>query len=324
LKRPVAHQRSASDASKVMSLIEYAHLCETGVINMPEATLREFQELLLALKHPVTGLAIANRKWRLKIYPNCFVASDAITWIGQYYSCTRPLAMRVATYIQRAGYIDHCLNQHIIKDSYLFFRFVENPHTDGLDWSPATRRIVFKQKNINSPSNKKRTESTYDNPIQKQEKSFVSMNREIYDRVFDDTSLHAAVTITIECAENISTIDYSKIYASVDKAYELQPYCMIEVAGQVRKTSVKSGSNPKWDETFKFTMKSLPVTCNIVMFDKDKDTFFGNMIGYAQIKIDVVGLISSTMVSLKIPDDAKKRNESTQGIIQLRYRSDSL
>ncbi len=168
---------------QAMTMVQYAHLCEIKEIEMSEAVEKEFLELYEALRNPTTGLSIANRRHRLKTYNNCFIASDAITWLTQYYQCSRPIAIRVATYIQRRGLIDHVLNQYIIRDGYLFFKFVEQPHTDGLDWSPATRKHLTKTLKRFSLSPKREKDTLFDAPL-KNKLSDISKNRHAYDQIF--------------------------------------------------------------------------------------------------------------------------------------------
>jgi hypothetical protein len=242
-------RKSSIDPTKnlVMGIVEYAHICEVKEVQMTSRAEKQLRYLLEAFRHPITGLSIANRKYRLKTYNNVFIASDCITWLGQYFQCTRPVAMRVATFLQRQGIIDHCLHQHIIKDSYLFFKFNELPHSDGLDWSPKTRKHVFKQKSkYGSPMTK---EHSFESPIKQEKKSLISKNRDEYDRMFTD-QVYGIVTITIEKAENLSSIDYSKLYPEGEAYSALRPYCIIEVAGESQTTTVKEGLCPKWHETF--------------------------------------------------------------------------
>jgi hypothetical protein len=114
-------------------------------MSIPIVTEKEFQDLISAMKHPVTGFVLEDRKHHLKSYKDCFIASEAVSWLAQYLSCTRPLATRIAVYCQKRGYIDHILSQNIFKDSHLIFHFTE-PHTDGQDWSLELRKYLFRRK----------------------------------------------------------------------------------------------------------------------------------------------------------------------------------
>ncbi|KAL0491706.1 RapGeF [Acrasis kona] len=326
-RRPV-HQKMGSGPEHMideMDILQYSHLCEIKSIVMTDIVENQLRRLMDDLKHPVSGLSLANRRYMLKNYVNCFIASEAITWFANQFSCSRPNAMRIATFVQRRGLIDHVTNQHIIKDSYLFFKFVDEPHTDGFDWSPSTRKNVFKIKsthrriltlpwssgtvnNATSPSSPPR----YDNKI-KAQLSTTSLNRKVYDQIFDSRGPVATICLMIQSVEKLpGMIDYNNHGLS-----ELNPYCMIEIGGKVHQTTPKTGHSPVWNDTHNFNVSDLPVTCNIVVLDKDKDTFFGKMIGHVSTEINSS---SGTLISLPlILNDELKKKSSEVPLMTIKF-----
>ena len=72
------------------------------------------------------GLDIQNRRFRLTVYPNCFVGSEAVTWLAKTQNATREAAVRIGQALVEQGIFHHVTDEHPFKDEYLFYRFYED------------------------------------------------------------------------------------------------------------------------------------------------------------------------------------------------------
>ncbi|MCH2245124.1 MAG: mechanosensitive ion channel [Crocosphaera sp.] len=72
------------------------------------------------------GVSIQDRRYRLNIYPACFIGSEAVNWFVKHYNYTREEAIELGQILVERGIIHHVLDQHPFKDSYLFYRFCDH------------------------------------------------------------------------------------------------------------------------------------------------------------------------------------------------------
>lgn len=70
------------------------------------------------------GLDIADRTYRGKTYPQCFVGSDAVTWLVGRHGITVGEAEAVGQRLLDLGVLRHVLGEHDFSDANLFYRFV--------------------------------------------------------------------------------------------------------------------------------------------------------------------------------------------------------
>ena len=73
------------------------------------------------------GAGIADRRYRLRIYPECFVASEGVTWIERALRVPRQKAIAVGQALQAAGLIYHVAREQPFADQDLFFRVSQIP-----------------------------------------------------------------------------------------------------------------------------------------------------------------------------------------------------
>jgi hypothetical protein len=78
--------------------------------------------LLSELKAP-DGLAIADRSYLGKLYPACWIAKDAVSWLSKKLRVPRYEAENLLNRLLSYGLIEHVVQAHRIKDENLFFRF---------------------------------------------------------------------------------------------------------------------------------------------------------------------------------------------------------
>ena len=91
--------------------------------------------LLQAMQRP-DGVAVAERGFRGKRYPGCFIASEAIDWLVGNRGLRRSSAEIACRFLWRAGRIHHVVREAKFSDDYLFFRFSGVREVlDGVDLS---------------------------------------------------------------------------------------------------------------------------------------------------------------------------------------------
>ncbi len=103
-----------------MPLDEFSRLVAPPDVVSDVSTPVSLDGLVFAMQGP-GGMAIRNRWYHLRRYPNCFVASDAVSWLQAYLGITRERAVRVGERLTAMGQIEHVMEEHDFKDEYLFF-----------------------------------------------------------------------------------------------------------------------------------------------------------------------------------------------------------
>ena len=76
---------------------------------------------------------VADRRYRGKIYPECFVASEAIDFMASRFSMKRETALATGMFLWGTGRIHHVLRDASFGDGYFFFRIGGTPHAAGID-----------------------------------------------------------------------------------------------------------------------------------------------------------------------------------------------
>ena len=99
----------------------------------------------------IYSVDVKTRRYRLKRYKNCFVASELVDLlVNSRCASSRQGAVRLARKInQKYNIFEHVCREHILEDDYLFFRFTDE------DWeSYSARSVVFKNNgaSLNSSS----------------------------------------------------------------------------------------------------------------------------------------------------------------------------
>ncbi|HEY9598634.1 MAG TPA: DEP domain-containing protein [Cyanophyceae cyanobacterium] len=82
----------------------------------------EIENLVEAMRG-VEGLEIQDRRYRLNLYPACFVGSEAVEWLIQQRNYTREDAIDLGQRLMDWGIIHHVLDEHPFRDGYFFYRF---------------------------------------------------------------------------------------------------------------------------------------------------------------------------------------------------------
>jgi len=69
------------------------------------------------------GLSLADRRYRLTVYPRCFVGREAVDWMVRVLGITRSQAVEIGRRLSARGTIHHVLDAHPFRDANLYYRF---------------------------------------------------------------------------------------------------------------------------------------------------------------------------------------------------------
>lgn len=70
-----------------------------------------------------SGVPLADRRYRLRRYEQCFIGHEAVDWLMARYVMTRPQALRLGERLHAHRLIRHVLDEHDFADDHLFYRF---------------------------------------------------------------------------------------------------------------------------------------------------------------------------------------------------------
>ena len=88
----------------------------------PYTTPEELNPLILQMRKP-GGISIKDRRYKLKVYPKCFVGSEAVKWLMQHLGISQQEALRIGKRLLYRGVIHHVVDEQDFEDDYLFYRF---------------------------------------------------------------------------------------------------------------------------------------------------------------------------------------------------------
>ena len=72
------------------------------------------------------GVKIQDRRYRLSVYPKCFVGSEAVAWMVCNKQLTRDSAVRLGQILVDKQIVHHVLDEQPFKDGFLFYRFYKD------------------------------------------------------------------------------------------------------------------------------------------------------------------------------------------------------
>jgi hypothetical protein len=81
---------------------------------------------LIAAMRDTNGVEIKARRYKLVIYPRCFIGSEAVDWLSQYLKISRLEAVSVGQRLVSEKIIHHVVDEHNFEDGYFFYRFYED------------------------------------------------------------------------------------------------------------------------------------------------------------------------------------------------------
>jgi small-conductance mechanosensitive channel len=95
-------------------------------------------EALLARMRGTGGVPIADRRFRLRVYRRCFVASEAVDWLVGALGVSREEAVELGRALVARGSVHHVRHEHTFKDGHFFYRF----RADEEEATPIGSRVV--------------------------------------------------------------------------------------------------------------------------------------------------------------------------------------
>jgi Domain found in Dishevelled, Egl-10, and Pleckstrin (DEP) len=126
-----------------------AGLGRSGELKNAHRLLSELNGRAITLKHLTkwardeAGFDVADRRWRLQNYPNCFVGSQAILALMNRLACDEDKAVRVGEQLRVAGVFNHVTHEHNFESGDFFFRFyVPGESARRVRLSPLIRHLV--------------------------------------------------------------------------------------------------------------------------------------------------------------------------------------
>lgn len=84
------------------------------------------------LRQPDTGVPVRSRKWLMRTFPNCFVGSEAVTWLMQHsLADSRANAVAIGRELMERGLIRHVTGAHGFEDENLYYVFIDANDAGG-------------------------------------------------------------------------------------------------------------------------------------------------------------------------------------------------
>lgn len=78
---------------------------------------------LVAEMRNVGGIQIKDRQYKLRVYPRCFVGSEAVAWLTHHLNISPEEAVKIGQRLIDEKWIHHVVDEHPFQDKYLFYRF---------------------------------------------------------------------------------------------------------------------------------------------------------------------------------------------------------
>ena len=94
-----------------------------GQLKLAPYVIPEDLEQLTAQMRGTSGVVIKDRRYRLKVYPKCFVGSEAVHWLMGNANLTLSEALRVGQRMLERRIIHHVVDEQEFENDYLFYRF---------------------------------------------------------------------------------------------------------------------------------------------------------------------------------------------------------
>lgn len=110
----------------ILSASQFPNESALPTVVSPEKLTATNIERAIAAMRGADGLEIKDRRYRLNIYPACFVGSEAVNWLMRSQNCTREEAIDLGQTLVERGIIHHVTDDHPFRDTYLFYRFYED------------------------------------------------------------------------------------------------------------------------------------------------------------------------------------------------------
>ncbi len=71
------------------------------------------------------GIEVKDRRYRLKVYKNCFIGSELVSWLVANKDVTEKEAVVLGQNLFEHNLIAHACRDHDFKNDFLFYEFVD-------------------------------------------------------------------------------------------------------------------------------------------------------------------------------------------------------
>ncbi|MEO0407154.1 MAG: mechanosensitive ion channel domain-containing protein [Cyanobacteria bacterium P01_A01_bin.135] len=118
----------ASDTTIPIDILaDLSDLTECSLLIREQESLSEadVQRLVAEMRGP-NGIDRRDRRHRLRLFEQCFVGSEAVTWLVRTQKTTRDQAVAIGQILVDRCIIHHVTDEHPFMDDYLFYRFYED------------------------------------------------------------------------------------------------------------------------------------------------------------------------------------------------------
>ncbi len=112
-------QRLQSIGRDIAALLSRQRIDETQLAQAHEAELQAIARRLFG----TGGVDTKTRRHRFSSYPNCFVGSEAVTWLVRRQNCTRVSAAQLGQALLDRSYIRHITGERPFEDDYALYQF---------------------------------------------------------------------------------------------------------------------------------------------------------------------------------------------------------
>lgn len=87
------------------------------------SVVRSIYDAVTMIRRQYRLLPIKDRRYRLRVYPQCFVESEAVDWMSDRFRMSREEAVKLGQRLMDAEHIHHVADDRKFKDRELFYRF---------------------------------------------------------------------------------------------------------------------------------------------------------------------------------------------------------
>ncbi|ESA34933.1 pleckstrin g-protein interacting- domain-containing protein [Leptolyngbya sp. Heron Island J] len=89
----------------------------------PYVTPEALEQLVTQMRSSSAGISIKDRRYKLKVYPKCFIGNEAVDWLINNANLTPHEAIRVGQRMLERHIIHHVLDEQDFENNHFFYRF---------------------------------------------------------------------------------------------------------------------------------------------------------------------------------------------------------
>jgi hypothetical protein len=82
----------------------------------------ELKDLVREMRD-IGGIKVKDRRYRLSVYPRCFVGSDAVDWLKKRFGLSTEDAVKLGQRLIDEKLLHHVTDGHPFENGYFFYRF---------------------------------------------------------------------------------------------------------------------------------------------------------------------------------------------------------